>query len=146
MEKIRHFGTLIALAGKGWVAVSWLWEKRVSILDYLGPPEYVAAIILCVGTVVILNYEWMNGLRPAVRFRKLAPELESVAKRLIEKESTSYTDVADCIRQERLRYKLAELGVSLPDESSPEKVGALIACAWLGKLEEARRILPFRED
>ncbi len=82
---VRISANLPLAAGEVWAAITWVWGSRWEILEQTGPPEYAALIVVCTGGLVSLNWpyikrfwSWINRLRPSVRFRELADEIETV--------------------------------------------------------------------
>ena len=114
----------------------------MSILSQLGPPEYIAAIIFCAGIIVALNYKWINNLRPDVRFRNLAGELEDIFGNITSTSEERYKSYNASLsaREVEVRYKLTKLGLDIPIDISFGEALKLIACARIGEIKKAKYI------
>ena len=143
MGWLRTVGTITALAGKAWAAASWAWGNRVSILSQLGPPEYIAAIVFCAGIIVALNYNWINNLRPAVKFRNLAGEIEGIFGNIASDSEERYKSYNASLsaKEVELRFKLKKLGISVPFNVSLIDAIRLISYARLGEIKKAKYFL-----
>ena len=75
---IRNSASLSLIAAEVWAAATWAWGSRWEILEQIGPPEYAVFVTLLTIGLVALNWSWINRLRPSVRFRELAGEIELV--------------------------------------------------------------------
>ncbi len=70
-----------------WAAAAWAWGSRWEILERIGPPEYAVFVALLTIGLVTLNRSWIkrlcsaiNRLRPSVRLRELADEIDTVVR------------------------------------------------------------------
>ena len=84
---VRISANLSLTAAEVWAAVAWAWGSRWEILEQTGPPEYAAFIALLTISLVTLNWSWIKRLwswikrlRPSVRFRELADEIDTVVR------------------------------------------------------------------
>ncbi len=138
-------------AGKVWAAITWAWGSRWEILEQTGPPEYAALITLCAGGLVTLNWSsvkrlwsWINRLRPSVRFRELADEIELV---LLETPEDKFHSTGLTLLENRvlLARKLKRLKIETPPNPGygvywRSYLEKLHLYAKLGNIDAARKL------
>ena len=141
---VRFSATLSLTAADVWAAVAWAWGSRWEILEQIGPPEYAAFITLLTIGLARLNWSWINRLRPSVRFRELAGEIELVLLETPE-DRLHQTDRTMFENRVILARKLKRLKIETPTNpgygaywlSYLEK---LHLYARLGKIDAARKL------
>ena len=142
---------LVLTAADVWAAVSWAWGSRWEILKQIGPPEYAAFIAFLTVGLVTLNWSWImklwswiNRLRPSVRFRELADDINNA---VLETPRESFHPTGRTIFENRvlLARKLSRLKIETPPNpgygpywlSYLEK---LHLYARLGNIDAARKL------
>ena len=134
---VRISASLSLTAADVWAAVAWAWGSRWEILEQIGPPEYAAFIALLTIGLVTLNWSWIkrlwswiNRLRPSVRFRELADELDTVVR---ETPKDRFHTTGPTLLENRvlLARKLRRLKIETPPNPS-------YGVYWLSYLEKLR--------
>lgn len=138
----RTLASTILICGNVWTVSTWIWESKWIILKQFGPPEYLTLIAFCTISVLIINYRWINGLRPSIRFQKLADEIERV--RTLTSSSTSISRSSDLyVGIGVLHDRLNSLGLQPPNVNYspawPNYLAGLLVFAKLGKIKDARK-------
>ena len=140
---------LIAVAGFVWAAVAWAWHSGLEILEQAGPAEYAAVIAFFTGVLLVLNYRRINRLRPSVRFRELAGEIEEVAS---ETPGQRFYTIGRTPLENRviLAKKLKRLGIETPPNPGyapywKSYLEKLHLYAKLGNIAAARRLWAMEE-
>ena len=137
----RALWTLVLAAGDVWAVIAWIWGSGVEILDQLGPAEYATVLFVFTGLIGLVNYSWINGRRPSVRFKGYADDIKDLIFQSTRSNHAPDDPFVAALREE-LRRKLATLNIVLPDDPEDWKpfLPNLLACARTGHLNDARKL------
>ena len=108
-------------------------------MQEFAPAIYTGALIFCTGAVILLNWDWINAMRPSVKLSALHDDIEEWVK---DETAEADLDVPREINYLALRRKLERLGIKLASDRSSlrDQLPLLLLCAKESDVGLAKRL------
>ena len=100
---LRVLGRISPLVGISWTVTRWFKVEGLSSHMNLGAPEYASLLVCFIGALVAINFQWINLLRPSVRFREIYKSTDRTRRYLsgekYQNEETCWIDIKDIVER-----------------------------------------------